>query len=292
MNTSEETTGALLQLGATPLLKNGKATPYGVIERATPDTARELLKLMPERQRRVSKEQVARIANAHANGKFVFTGEAIKFTKNLEGVDGQHRLEGMIKADVTMDLTICIVPDEAFYVIDATGVARSLMQIAKLAMDRCIHSSVIAALVMEHDDFPTGKSLISKDEKIRLVAQHRWLERAVVLHDTGTGKKTTSGLLAGAVRCLDKNETKAMEFFGAAFKNEHEVNGVRSTAAKALATWMYTRSRAELNVSSSVLAAREEAAKAIHAYNAYARGQDLNILKGCVNGVMPVVAGG
>lgn len=271
---------------------------YGEIANCDARKAQELLALVPERQRRIDTKHVANIARARLAGTFVNTSDPIKFivTRGPDGrlhielCDGQHRIASILKAGMVVNVVIAIVPDEAFPLIDTTGKPRTLGQVAKIAMGRTPHATVIAALVNDEADFPQHG--IPKPEKIELVKRHPFLEECMALH-AQTWRRPTAGYLAGALRCLRCDRDSAMRFFSAAFANVHIVDGQRCSPAQLLASTIAKGSRHGRVPRSTRELTREEAARSINAFNAYARGDnDLQALRGTLGDTFPVPRSG
>jgi len=74
-----------------------------------PQEASNLL-LLNTRNRRQSPETISRIATAIAADEYLFTGDAIKIVMDENGIhvlgDGQHRLEGIVKAGKPVDVLL------------------------------------------------------------------------------------------------------------------------------------------------------------------------------------------
>lgn len=279
---------ALRALGA---LRFGESN-YGVLRNCDSRKAQELLALVPERQRRVDTKHVADIARARVTGAFVPTGDPIKFivtrlpdgSLRIECADGQHRLRSILNSGVVSDEVIAIVPEEAFPLIDATGKPRTLAQVAKIKTRRSFSPTVISALVNDVTDFTRNK--LTRPEKIEIVERHPFRDECVAFHQQ-KWKRPTAGYLAGALRCLRCDRDAAMRFFSAAFANVHIVDGRHCSPAQLLASAV-ARGSMQGRACSTREATREEAARAINAFNAYARGDNLHTLRGTCGDTFPV----
>ena len=86
----------------------------------TPELAREWLDTMPEYQRGVSKRVVAEYAKDMTEGRWVEgTGDAIRFNKQGQMIDGQHRCLAVIESGVSIIVTIVDgLDDEVYLVLD------------------------------------------------------------------------------------------------------------------------------------------------------------------------------
>jgi len=75
-------------------------------EKITPDMAQEYLKFNTENYRSLSKDRVISYASDMKNGRWQFNGESIKFSENGQLIDGQHRLQAIIRAGVPVDMLV------------------------------------------------------------------------------------------------------------------------------------------------------------------------------------------
>lgn len=99
--------------------------PSTHLERITPKQARIWLEAMHARQRPVAASRVNVYAADMKTGRWLQTGESIKFDREGDLLDGQHRLRAIIEAGVTIEmLVIRGLPRESFKAID-TGKVRS-----------------------------------------------------------------------------------------------------------------------------------------------------------------------
>lgn len=99
----------------------------------TPDLAREWLDKHNTNNRPLQKGHVGFLANQMKAGKWMETGDSIKFGKNRELIDGQHRLMAIIRTGIPIPfLVVREVDDEAFEVID-TGRKRSAADVLMVA---------------------------------------------------------------------------------------------------------------------------------------------------------------
>ena len=86
----------------------------------TPELAREWLETMPEYQRKPSMQVVAEYASDMENGRWVEgTGDAIRFNKNGQMIDGQHRCLAVIESGCSIVVTVIEgLDNEVFMVLD------------------------------------------------------------------------------------------------------------------------------------------------------------------------------
>lgn len=88
--------------------------------RLTPELAQEWLKTMPEYQRKPSTAVVAMYAVDMENGRWVEgTGDAIRFNKQGQMIDGQHRCLAVIESGCCITVTVIEgLDNEVFMVLD------------------------------------------------------------------------------------------------------------------------------------------------------------------------------
>lgn len=108
----------------------------------SPAEAAQMLK-RNRRNRPVKDRTVAAFARDMARGRWLLTGEAIKFNTNGDLVDGQHRLKAIIRAATPIRLMVVWgVPAEAQAVMDS-GVKRSAND--QLSMNGVKNASILTA---------------------------------------------------------------------------------------------------------------------------------------------------
>lgn len=96
------------------------------IEEITPKQAETWLKFNLKNNRKQSESHIAYLAEQMKKGFWELNGEAIKFDTSNNLIDGQHRLQAIVKSGVTVkSLVVKGVPTEFFYTIDQ-GKARTI----------------------------------------------------------------------------------------------------------------------------------------------------------------------
>lgn len=276
------------QIGASRLYdESGYGTSLGVVRACTPERASEFLKLIPSYQRAIDRGHVARIRDAMERGRYVSgNGSVIGFARDCSVVDGQHRLTAQVEAGVTLDLVVCVVGDEAFATIDATNKPRSVRDLAVIQSHGKVRlaPSLISALVwdrlLEGGDGTRRFEHTQKAERALMVLEHPQRELCARLYADARAPKPTAGLLVGAMVCERVGGRRAEVFFRDAFRNDHT-----SSPAKTLALWIVGGRRTSVRTLDGVII--DERDRAIHAWNAYAQGRELHVLKGTTAGVSP-----
>ena len=78
-------------------------------EYITPKTAEKYLEQNTNNYRRMNRNKVSIYARDMKNGSWQTNGEAIKFNKRGELVDGQHRLKAIMEADVPVKMLVSVM---------------------------------------------------------------------------------------------------------------------------------------------------------------------------------------
>lgn len=113
-------------------------------ERITPDMAQEYLKYNTENYRSINKSRVISYANDMKAGKWQLNGEGIKFDSNGRLIDGQHRLQAIVHANVPVDMLVIRNVPTGTNLFDI-GSGRSLGQISKaMGISESWHTAVVA----------------------------------------------------------------------------------------------------------------------------------------------------
>ncbi|QKW51397.1 hypothetical protein [Streptomyces buecherae] len=143
----------------------------------TPELAREWLKVNAL-NRPLSRQTVVHLTRAIQRGEWKLTHQGIAFDENGQLVDGQHRLEAVVKAGVAVEMLVAYgVPRAAFTVMD-TGRKRTGRDALSLAGET--NSTHLAAalrglqLYLSSPDanWSGGSSLISNDQLLTTLEQH------------------------------------------------------------------------------------------------------------------------
>ena len=75
------------------------------LEKVTPDTAQMWLTKMPK-NRNIRPGDVARYARDMSSGKWGLAGDPVRFDKDGNLIDGQHRLQAIIRSDTTQEMVV------------------------------------------------------------------------------------------------------------------------------------------------------------------------------------------
>lgn len=113
----------------------------------TPDLAAWLLECNTSHNRRLALREVDQIAADIVAGRWKANGDTIKVSDAGKLVDGQHRCEGVITADIAVPTMIVFgVPDDkdTMATIDTTGRPRSVRDIYEIATGKKADNSHLA----------------------------------------------------------------------------------------------------------------------------------------------------
>ena len=193
-------------------------TPTVVIAQITPATAKMILESYNTENRALSPSLVARYTKAMNDGRWLFTGESIIFSKTRL-LNGQQRLTACIQANVSFDSVVVFgVDDEAFEVMD-TGKKRSAGDV--LGMLGVPYSNTVAAIIRFTTIWDKGtrtRQLWAPLDNDEIVLQ--WYQRMSTLDSVPIAQKASKAGLPmsstiGALHWLASQKCKrdADEFF-------------------------------------------------------------------------------
>ena len=123
---------------------------------ATPEKAKRILSEHNHRNRSIRWNMVKKLSEEMKRGRFVNNGDPIRFDKNGELMDGQHRLLAVVDSGYTIknQLFVCNLDPDVMVTID-TGAKRKLSD--QLKIKGVSHSTNLAAaaricVCIENDD--------------------------------------------------------------------------------------------------------------------------------------------
>lgn len=144
-----------------------KLQPTATWERITPFLAAEMLRRNTN-NRTPRQKRVYGLADAMRRGAFKANGETIKFGRNNELIDGQHRLLAIVMSGVEQTILVVrdLERDEVFDTID-TGSARTGGDALKVQGEK--HTNVMAAglktiVILEREGQPSFARVVAHDE--------------------------------------------------------------------------------------------------------------------------------
>lgn len=99
-------------------------------EMITPEIAQEYLKFNTENYRSLNKSRVISYSSDMKAGRWQLNGEGIKFNREGRLIDGQHRLQAIVRAGVPVQMLVIRDVEDDVNIYDI-GATRSMGQIAK-----------------------------------------------------------------------------------------------------------------------------------------------------------------
>ena len=133
--------------------------------KVTPELAEQWLSANTVSNRKISKITVKRYAKDMVMGRWLVTGESIKFDVNGKLIDGQHRLAAVVAARNTVAMYVITgLPNETILVID-TGKSRTSGDALMIA-GHSVNSNEIAALARKIIGYKSGNQDILGVKKI------------------------------------------------------------------------------------------------------------------------------
>lgn len=174
-----------------------------VPEKITPKKAQEWLK-RNECNRPLKPRAIDRYAQAMQRGAWKLNGESIKFNCNGRMIDGQNRLNAVIKSGQTIESYVVRgLPDDAFDTIDQ-GVTRSLADILHRNLEKnCIVlASAIRWMVILRDRERYKVLSMPMDASLEELAKNPGLRESVPLFTTKLARTIIPGGVAAACHYL------------------------------------------------------------------------------------------
>ena len=84
----------------------GNGWPTGMVEMITPEIASKYLAMNGENQRKIRSRTVQQYAIDMATGNWILNGESLIFDSNGNLKNGQHRLNAVIQANVSVPMMV------------------------------------------------------------------------------------------------------------------------------------------------------------------------------------------
>lgn len=209
------------------------------VETIDPDIARVYLSRNMENNRRLQDQRVERYSRDMAAGRWVVSGEGIKFDTEGLLIDGQNRLSAVIRANVAVQmLVVRDVPREAAYVIDS-GAPRSVASVLQISGDETKNRQLVVAAIQVYTAYARG---YLRDTSSEVQNRHRLSaselmsvlgEDPVGWEHAGVVARTVAGILlipssitAAAYRILSHVDTDlAEQFFAEMVSGSYQADG-------------------------------------------------------------------
>lgn len=197
------------------------------IVKVTPEKAVEYLTKNTQ-NRRLDMFHVRKLAKEMTSGNWINNGDSIRFNSEGELIDGQHRLNAVVRAGVSVDMIVItdIEDPNAFKTIDTNGKPRNVGQVLGLmgVKNNTLASSVARRLIAWENTmdkskwdlnstefrFVSAKEIIDYVEKNNEEIQQAILQMksSLVFKRCGAG----TGLLTAVIIINRYDEEKAFDF--------------------------------------------------------------------------------
>jgi len=245
----------------TPVNRFLAKQPTATFMDITPKLAKEMLAFNTN-NRRLRRDRVKTLADEMSRKQWLSTGEAIKFDTSGVLIDGQHRLEGCVEANITLkqQLVVTGVTEDAFAVIDS-GLKRSpndVLSHAGFANGSAIAPAARLVSVIDAGLNPLEKrarGLVTRQDVLKWTEENTesidWaLRLARIVYDQGgIGNRTALIALAMMAEKQGHSRERIEQFFSALGTGE----GLSaSSPILALRSWMI-KSGQKLGGGSSVI---------------------------------------
>lgn len=256
--------------------------PGGFLEimKVTPEFAAELLAHKHPDQRVLRHHHVDQLARAMSTGQWHATMAPIALDPDLRVIDGQHRLNAVVKSGITITFLLAILTDpKAFYAIDQNAV-RSLNDVRKTMGKPAINRVLSGAIFMEHRNFARRTSaLVNKEEMDEVLESFPFMDELRELEVIGRkGKIVGVGVLAAAIACMRVNKPEAMKFFSAVLTLSSVIDGKEVSAAHLLYLFLSSTREQGQKRATGEFYLRETAWKSLRAWNAWRANERLSRL--------------
>lgn len=240
-----------------------------------PKLAHSMLSLRALSQRHQSQGRVERYAMDMRADRWRQTGDPIRFDRDMNLIDGQHRLAAIVDAGRSLkgQVVQVLYDDSAMLVLDQ-GAKRTLSDARKIGGKSFCNPCVMSAILLEHCAFTISRiGRMTIQEKISVVDAFAARGRELLHEWRGAQAKPGTGALAAAIACMRVDREKAAAFFTATFNNEPVIDGRVNKTVVTLASWIMSTRRTRGGPGSNFQ--METAARCIHAWNAYRDGRTL-----------------
>lgn len=184
--------------------------------RVTPEMARAWLE-RNQNNRPIHNAIVEKYAEDMRNGNWQLNGQTIKIARSGRLLDGQHRLKGIIKANVSIDTFVVTgLSEDVFTTIDV-GIKRTTAQILQQLHYK--NSGALAAaarwLIVIQDKLNIKEGSVSEANIIEAVEQHPLLKKYVAIPQKE--KLLISGSLGAVTLAAEKYGERTVDKFLAGF---------------------------------------------------------------------------
>jgi hypothetical protein len=243
----------------------------------TPQLAAEWL-AKNRKNRKVRFSHVNKLTHTFGAGQYIMTGETVKFDVNGDLIDAQHRLLGVINADVTVPMIVVTgLPVEAYEVIDS-GVKKTVGdKLGGLGIknpnDLAAMAKIALALrrgINPNNPTAVNQSITDIDQQHEVRELEETYYKACRLAGTLFKKSAAGGLFVHLMQLGFDDED--IESFAEGITTGSDLGG--KDPRLAVRNWIIKRRSVRQNVDKVV-----ELEVLIRAWNAYVTGRPLSLVK-------------
>lgn len=262
------------------------AKPSIKLEKITPAMASKLLEHNFAGQRRLSKGAIAKLVDDIRSGTFALTGDTIKIDINGKVIDGQHRLHAIMQAGKPVELFVARnVATDAYATLDQ-GRKRSLGDY--LHSKGVSYEPVVAAAITRIDGFIRSGGRLdqhtaSSQSINRLIelfeTEHDVISWAPQAHRLGVMFRFSAGTWCALLYLASLTKAEDVDFFVERLLSGEELSDGDPILLLRNALLHRLTVRRDRRMSNE-----HYTSLVIRAWNAYARGETLGLLKGSVKG--------
>lgn len=242
--------------------------------------------------RSLRRHAVAKYASDIREGRWQFTGDAIRFNCDGTLIDGQHRLAAIVSAGAPIEaMVITGLPRDIQVVVD-TGIARTLGDALRLSRDVPAYHTGLAAVIRWSMKYEAGQMTQNTNVRFSVSSELEWYDKHPESYENtvwATKIKTTGGRLPiigisllGGMRTVSPEPFLVEEFFEGIAKG---IGFTEGDPRMALRRWLERRA-----ASPFVTGAKAQAYVAITAYNAFVTGRTVSRLRFDPSSTVPVLA--
>ena len=144
------------------------------------------------------------------------------YTLDISGtlIDGQHRLEALIRWGEAVPIIVVVTKDPNAYRALDVGKRRTVRDFYKSRTGTGINGSVVSAIMTETLDFSFA-SKVSPRQQDNLIERYDQLDVALMFNHL----RCNAGQIASALRSCRLHYDHACDFFDAALENKQHIDG-------------------------------------------------------------------
>lgn len=228
-------------------------------------------------------------ARAMAESRWRWVGDTIRLNADMQVIDGQHRLAACVRSNVSMRNVILVTlksPD-AIKSIDL-GKPRSMRDQLTIEQHGPVDNAILAGVMAEKSNWVDVRGRYSREERISAYDGCPFTQHLLKLKSITKFKRDTwnAGPVSAAIRCMRRNPSAAMEFFGSVFSGSFQCyDAIDVRPSRMYFEFLINRQRNK----QGMLPIREAAYKGIRAYNMWRTNEEREVLRYADNVPIPEV---